>query len=310
MARVYVTRPLPGTALDRLAAEHEVAVWPKVTPVPRDELLQQAARADGLLTMVSDRIDHELLAQAPTLRVIANYAVGFDNIDVRTAVERGMSVGNTPDVLTDATADLTWALLMACARHVVSAVQSAREGGWLTWDPGGFLGADVHGATLGIIGHGRIGRAVAARAAGFSMEVIATTGRSTPEEVDQLLRTADFVSLHAPLTDRTRRLIDADALARMRPTAILINTARGAMVDHPALLDALQRGQIAGAGLDVTDPEPLPATHPLFRCPGVVITPHIGSATHTARRRMAELCVENLLAGLAGEALPYPVPAP
>ncbi len=303
MARCFVTRRLPGGALDRLAAAHDVEIWDGRLPPPSDELAAHAATAAGLLTLLTDRIDAQLLEGSPDLRAIANYAVGFDNIDVDAAAARGIAVGNTPDVLTDATADLTFALLMAAARRLPEAIGDARAGDWLTWEPGRYLGAEVHRATLGIVGFGRIGRAVAQRAGGFEMTVL-----HTPETtVDELLARSDFVSLHVPLTPKTHHLIDAEALARMRPTAILINTARGPIVDHDALRAALVDGTIAGAALDVTDPEPLPPTDPLYATPNIIIAPHIGSATRAAREKMADIAVDNLLAALDGRPMPHPV---
>jgi len=305
VARVFVSRRLPGPALDRLRAAHDTTVWSERLPPSYDELRAQAEAADGLLTLLTDRIDAALLDGAPRLRAISNYAVGYDNVDTAAAAARGIPVGHTPDVLTDATADLAFALLMAAARQLPQATAAAREGDWLTWEPGEHLGHDVFGAALGIVGLGRIGRAVARRAEGFGMRVIGT-GRG--EKIGELLERADFVSLHCPLTPETRHLIDDAALARMKPTAILVNTARGPVVDQAALARALHEGQIAGAALDVTDPEPLPAEDPLWRAPNLLITPHIGSATRSARERMTEIAVDNLLAGLRGEPMPHPVP--
>jgi len=304
MAHVLVTRQLPGPAVDRLAAAgHTVDVWEHDVPPAPAVLRQRAAGADGLLCLLTDRIDRALLDAAPRLRAVATFAVGVDNIDLAAAAARGIPVGNTPDVLTDATADLTWALLLAAARRLVPAAGAAVDGSWRTWDPTGFLGADVHGATLGLIGHGRIGQAVARRARGFDMTVLHT--RATP--LHELLAASDFVSLHVPLTAETRHLIDAAALRTMKPSAILVNTARGPIVDQAALRVALTEGWIAGAALDVTDPEPLPADDPLLGAPNLLVVPHIGSATRTARERMAAMAVDNLLAGLAGEPMPFPV---
>jgi glyoxylate reductase len=307
MARVFVTRQLPGTALERLAAEHEVEVWPGDMPPSRDELLAGVADAEGLLSLLVDRVDTELMEAAPKLRAVANYAIGFDNIDVEAAGERGIQVGNTPDVLTDATADLAWALMLAVARRIVEAHQDAVDGKWRTWEPQGWIGADVHGATLAVIGAGRIGQAVAKRASGFEMDVVMV---DLGDDLHSALERADFVSLHTPLTPETRHLIDADALARMKPTAILVNTARGPIVDQAALADALREGRLAGAGLDVTDPEPLPPDDPLYETPNLLIVPHIGSATTTARAAMADRAVDNLLAALDGKPMPYAVQAP
>jgi glyoxylate reductase len=306
VARCFVTRDLPGAALDRLRERHEVDIWPERLPPPYDELRRRTADAEGLLSLLTDRVDAELIEGSPKLRAIANYAVGYDNIDLEAATARGIQVGNTPDVLTDATADLTFALLLAAARRLPEATASARDGDWVTWEPGRHLGYDVHGATLGIIGLGRIGRAVARRAEGFEMTVL-HTGAEGGTLLDELLERSDFVSIHCPLTTETHHLIDAAALQRMRPTAILINTARGPIVDQAALVTALREGRIAGAALDVTDPEPLPADDPLLTAPHVIVAPHIGSATHSARERMAQLAVENLLAALDGQPMPHAV---
>jgi lactate dehydrogenase-like 2-hydroxyacid dehydrogenase len=302
MATVFVTRALPGDALDRLRAAHAVTVWDGALPPPAEILREAVASAQGLLCLLTDRVDAALLDAAPRLRAIANYAVGTDNIDLEQTTVRGIPVGVTPDVLTEATADLAFALMLAAARRLPEATAAARDGLWRTWEPAGWLGADVNGATLGIVGFGRIGRAVARRAEGFRMTVATTA--DTP--LEKLLASSDFVSLHCPLTPRTRHLIDAAALARMRPSAILVNTARGAVVDQRALIDALERGAIAAAALDVTDPEPPAPGDPIFATPNLIVVPHIGSATRNARARMTELAVENLLAGLDGRPMPYP----
>ena len=306
MAHVFVTRQLPGPALDQLRAHHDVDVWPGRLPPPYDELRRRTADADGLLSLLTDRVDAELIDASPKLRAIANYAVGYDNIDLRAAAAREIPVGNTPDVLTNATADLAWTLLLAAARRLPEAIASVHAGDWLTWEPSGFLGYDVHGATLGVIGFGRIGRAVARRAEGFDMTVLHNDiGQGTP--LDELLERSDFVSIHTNLTEDTHHLIDAAALARMKPTAILVNTARGPLVDPAALAAALHEGQIGGAALDVTDPEPLPADDPLLQAPNLIVAPHIASATHTAREQMAQLAVDNLIAALDGRPMPHPV---
>jgi glyoxylate reductase len=310
MARVFVTRRLPGRALERLDAEHETEVWPDRMPPRYSELLERTAEVDGLLCMITDRVDAELIEHAPRLRAISNYAVGTDNVDLAAATARAIPVGNTPDVLTDATADLAFALLLAAARGLSEAAAAVHAGDWPTWEPARFLGRSVHGATLGIVGLGRIGRAVAQRARGFEMEVLATGSATTPGlPLGSVLERSDFVSLHCPLTPATRHLIDARALARMRPTAILVNTARGAIVDPIALREALEDGTIAGAGIDVTDPEPMAPDDPLLTAPNLLVTPHIGSATTAARERMTELAVENLLAALAGRPMPHQVKA-
>jgi glyoxylate reductase len=306
MARCFVTRRIPGPALDRLAEAHDVEVWPHRLPPTPDELKHHAARAEGLLTLLTDPVDAALLDAAPELRAISNYAVGTDNVDVAAAGRRGIPVGYTPDVLTDATADLAFALLLALARRLAEGERDVHEGQWVTWEPDRALGAEVTGATLGLIGFGRIGQAVGRRAEGFGMEVL-HTARSGGVPLEALLERSDFVSLHLPLTEETRHLIGEDALARMKPTARLINTARGPIVDPAALERALHAGEIAGAALDVTEPEPLPADHPLLRAPNLLVVPHIGSATVRTRHRMSEIAVDNLLAGLAGEPMPHQV---
>ena len=316
MARVFVTRQLPGPALDRLRSIHEVEVWPERLPPSAEEFAARAGDAEGLLTLLTEKVDAALLERCPRVRAIANYAVGYDNIDLEATAARGIPVGNTPDVLTDATADLTFALLLAAARKLPEAIAAVRDGDWLTWEPGQYLGAAVFGATLGIIGFGRIGRAVARRASGFDMTVLHAGSRggagagSGGVSLEALLERSDFVSLHCPLTPETHHLIDGAALARMKPTAILINTARGPIVDQSALRNALIAGEIAGAALDVTDPEPLAFDDPLFDAPNLIVAPHIGSATRDAREQMAELAVDNLLAGLEGRPMPHQVDAP
>jgi glyoxylate reductase len=307
MAHVFVSRALTGDALQRLTdAGHDVDVWPGNLPPHPTELRDRLTNADGLLAMLTERVDTALLDAAPQLKVIANYAVGFDNIDVAATNARSIPVGVTPDVLTDATADLTFALLLAAARRLAPAEAAVRQGRWRTFEPQGWLGADVYGTTLAIIGgHGRIGRAVARRAQGFDMSII-SVGRD--DDLHQALQQADFVSLHTPLTPQTHHLIDDDALHTVKPGAILVNTSRGGLVDQTALAGALHDGRLAAAALDVTDPEPLPADDPLLSAPNLLVVPHIGSATHTARTRMAHMAVDNLLAGLAGEPLPHPAP--
>jgi len=306
MGRIFVTRALPFGALDRLAAEHELDIWEGDLPPGPEVLRERTADADGLLSLVTDPVDADMLAACPHLKAIANMAVGTDNIDLEAAAERGIPVGNTPDVLTDATADLAFALLLALARRIAQGEAQVREGRWRTWEPASGLGADVAGACLGIVGRGRIGDAVARRAEGFGMDVLASSRRSGVP-LAELLERADFVSLHCPLTPATRHLIGSEALARMKPSAYLINTARGGVVDQAALRRALIAGEIAGAALDVTDPEPLPADDPLLEAPNLLVVPHIGSATVRTRERMAEMAVENLLAALAGHPMPYPV---
>ena len=305
-ARVFVTRKLPGDALDRLRAEHDVEVWPERLPPPREELMARAPEVEGLLSLLTDPVDAELIQAAPRLRAISNYAVGVDNVDVEAASARGIPVGNTPDVLTESTADLALALMLGIARRLAEGEAFVKAGEWATWEPDLMLGRDLHGATVGIVGHGRIGQAVGRRLEGFGCEVLTNT-RSGGVSLGELLERADFVTLHCPLTPDTRGLIDAGALRRMKPTAYLVNTARGPVVDTEALAEALTAGELAGAALDVTDPEPLPGDHPLLGAPNLLVVPHIASATHATRGRMADIAVDNLLAGLAGEPMPHSV---
>jgi glyoxylate reductase len=309
MARCFVTRRLPGPALQRLTAAHDVEVWPEREPPPRGELQRRAASAEGLLAMLTDAVDAELIAAAPRLRAISNYAVGTDNVDLEAAGARGIAVGNTPDVLTDSTADLAVALMLGVARRLGEGERLVRAGEWQTWDPEFLLGRDLHGATVGIVGRGRIGGAVARRLEGFGCRLL-FAGRGDDAALARLLAESAFVSLHCPLTPQTRGLIGEAELRAMRPDAYLVNTARGPIVDQAALERALREGWIAGAALDVTDPEPLPAAHPLLGAPNLLVVPHLGSATHSTREAMAEIAVDNLLAGLAGEPMPHGVNEP
>jgi glyoxylate reductase len=303
MANVFVTRRIPGDALERLASEHQVDVWDGRLQPSHAKLIEKVSECEGLLCLLTDRIDSKVFEAGEKLKVISNYAVGVDNVDVDAATERGIPVGYTPDVLTEATADATFALMLAAARRVVEGNVVVHTGHWLTWEPTLLLGKDVYSKTLGIIGRGRIGEAVARRAEGFSMEVI-DHGRSGGVPLEELLERSDFVSIHCRLTDETRGLIDEAALKRMKDTAILINTARGAIVDTSALARALEKGWIAGAALDVADPEPVPKGHPLLDAPNLTITPHTASASIEARCAMSDLAVDNLLAGLAGKEMP------
>jgi glyoxylate reductase len=303
VARVFVSRRLTGDALGRLTAAHQVEVWPGALPPSPEQLRERVADVEGFLCLLTDRIDAELLDAAPSLKVIANYAVGTDNIDLEACAARGIAVGCTPGVLTDATADLTWALILAVARRLPVAAAAVRDGEWNTMEPARWLGMGLAGRTLGVIGAGRIGQAVARRAEGFGMEVILAGRADDPLEV---VAASDVITLHAPLTEATRGLIGEQALSRTKPGAILVNTSRGGLVDQEALADALREGRLAGAGLDVTDPEPLPPDHPLLEAPNLLVLPHVGSATHDAREAMTELCVANIEAGLAGRPLPYP----
>jgi lactate dehydrogenase-like 2-hydroxyacid dehydrogenase len=277
---------------------------------------------DGLLALLTDRVDDELLdAAGPQLRVVSNFAVGYDNIDLAACGRRGVAVGNTPGVLTEATADLAFTLLLAVARRITEGYDYVRADRWLTWGPLLLIGKDLAGSTLGIVGFGRIGQQVARRAAGFGMRVLYHDRlRASPDAeaaagaawrpLDELLAESDFVSIHVDLNPSTRGMIDAPTLARMKQGAVLINTSRGPVVDHDALHDALASGHLFGAGLDVTDPEPVRADHPLLRLPNCLIVPHIASATERTRDRMAEKAARNLLAGVRGEALPDPVALP
>jgi glyoxylate reductase len=305
VARVLITRAFPFDALERLKAEHEVDVWDDNAPPPREALLERAANADALLTIITERVDAELFDAAPSVKAVANLAVGTDNIDLDEAAKRGIKVGNTPGVLTDATADIAFALLLGIARRITEGERQVREGRWEPWYPTHMVGGDTTGTTLGIVGWGRIGQAMARRGEGFGMDVIHHS-RSSGVPLDELLERADFVSLHTPLTPETRHLIGAPELRAMKRTAYLINTARGGVVDQVALREALQAGEIAGAGLDVTEPEPLPADDPLLTAPNLLVVPHVGSATTRTRSRMADMAVDNLLAALAGRDMPHP----
>jgi lactate dehydrogenase-like 2-hydroxyacid dehydrogenase len=304
MARCFVTREIPGAAVARLAAEHEVEVWPERLPPSREQLRERAAGVEGLLCMLTDPVDRELFAAAPGLRAVSTYAVGTDNIDLAAASERGIPVGHTPDVLTETSADLALALMLAVMRRIPEGDAEVRAGEWLTWEPARLLGHDLHRATVGIVGLGRIGQAVKRRVEGFGAQVI-HTGRTDGVPIEELLERSTVVTLHCPLTDQTRGLIDANALRRMRDDAYLVNTARGPVVDTDALGQALEQGWIAGAALDVTDPEPLPADHALLSAPNLVVAPHLGSASHETRAEMADIAVDNLLAGLRGEPMPH-----
>jgi glyoxylate reductase len=304
MARCFVTRDLPGPALDRLRAEHEVELWTERMPPPRAELERGAAAAEGLLCLLTDPIDAELIAACPELRAIANCAVGTDNVEIAAATTRGIPVGNTPEVLTDSTADLAVALMLAISRRICEGERAVHAGEWLTWEPAWLLGRDLNGAAVGIVGGGRIGRAVAERLAGFGCRT-AFAGRDDRSGLETLLAESDFVSLHCPLTPQTRGLIGDAELRAMRSTAYLVNTARGPIVDQGALERALREGWIAAAALDVTDPEPLSPTDPLLSAPNLLVIPHLGSATHRTREAMASISVDNLLAGLAGEPMAH-----
>jgi glyoxylate reductase len=320
--RVFVARRIPDEGLDPIARACDLDLWEDELPAPRDELLRRVAGCDGILTLLTDRVDEALLdAAGPGLKVVSNYAVGFDNIDVAACAARGVAVGNTPGALTETTADLAWALMLAAARRLGEGDRYVRGGRWRTWGPLLLLGSDVHGATLGIVGFGRIGQAVARRAAGFGMRVLYSSRSRASEATEmalgatyvglyELLELSDIVTLHVTLADDTRGLIDAAALARMKPTAVLVNTARGPVVDSAALAAALRDGVIAAAALDVTDPEPILPDDLLLSLDNCLIVPHIASASRATRGRMAAMAAANLLAGVHGQPLPTPVSPP
>ncbi len=314
--KVFVTRVIPDKGLDMVLAHCQADVWPGELPAPREVVLTRSAGVEGILSLLTAKIDAAVMdAAGPQLKVISNYAVGFDNVDVAEATRRGIQVGNTPGVLTDTTADFAFALLLAAARRVVEGDAYTRAGKWRTWGPKLLLGSDIHGATLGLVGFGRIGKAMAKRAQGFDMRVLYhSPNPADPDAValgakyaslDTLLAESDFVSIHTPLNPNTHHLFNANTLALMKPSAVLINTARGPVVDHTALYDALASGGLAYAALDVTEPEPIPLNSPLLTLDNIIIAPHIASASHATRDKMAEMAAANLLAGLRGEPLPH-----
>ncbi|MEB3798705.1 MAG: NAD(P)-binding domain-containing protein [Desulfurococcales archaeon] len=319
--KVFVTREIPSKGLEMINEYYDVEVWDKYQAPPYEVILEKAKQVDALVTLLTDKIDCNLIKTGASnrLRIISQYAVGFDNIDIECATKNGVYVTNTPGVLTDATADLTWALILATARRIVEADRFVRTGEWYRtgtgWHPMMMLGLEIHGATIGIIGMGRIGRAVAKRARGFDMRVLYYDKYRLPVEVerslcatyvdlDTLLKESDVVSIHTPLTKETYHLIGEEELKKMKPTAILVNTSRGKVIDTLALAKALKEKWIAGAGLDVHEEEPLPPDHPLTKLDNVVLAPHIGSATHKTRTKMATLVAENLIAFLKGEIPP------
>jgi lactate dehydrogenase-like 2-hydroxyacid dehydrogenase len=314
---VFVSRRIPEAGLSIVRDEAEVDLWEQDdVPPPRDELLRRIRGVDGALTLLMERVDDEFLdAAGPQLKVVSNFAVGYDNIDVPACTRRGIPVGNTPGVLTEATADQAMALLLAVARRIPEARDYVLADRWQSWSPMLLLGRDLSGSTLGIVGFGRIGREVARRGRGFGMKVLYFNRSRAHAEVeaelgaeqvtlDDLLARSDFVSVNISLSAETRHLIDAAALAKMKPTAVLVNTARGPVVDQDALVDALRSGRLWGAGLDVTDPEPLRADHPLLQLPNCLVVPHLASATERTRDAMATKAANNLVAGLRGEPLP------
>jgi glyoxylate reductase len=313
--KVFITRIIRDKGLDLVEAFCEADIWPGELPPSREILLEKVRGVEGILCLLTDQIDAAVLeAAGPQLKVVSNHAVGFDNIVVADATARGIPVGNTPGILTDATADFTFTLLMAAARRLTEAERYVRAGNWVTWGPSTLLGMDMVGKTLGLVGFGRIGRAVARRAGGFEMRVIYFDPHSTPatelnatpvDSLDELLRESDFVSLHTPLTAETHHMVNADFLSKMKPTAVLVNTSRGGVVDQDALYNALEEKSIFAAALDVTDPEPLPLDCPLLTLENCLIAPHIASASTYSRDMMAYLAAQNLIAGLKGERLPH-----
>src|SRR6056297_3580317 len=317
--RVFVTRQIPACGLEQLREHCEVEVWDGRLPPGREVLLEKVVGCQALLTLLSDRIDGELHdAAGPELRVISNFAVGYNNIDVQLAASRGIRVGNTPDVLTDATADMAMCLLLAAARHLKPAIDAVRSGAWKTWEPLGLLGTELSGKTVGVIGLGRIGAAFARRChGGWGTPIVYHSRRAKPIletalaarllSLEELLATSDIVSLHCPLNEDTRHLLNRDRLGMMKPGAILINTARGEIIDQEALHWALTAGPLAAAGLDVTDPEPLDPACPLVALDNCVIAPHIGSSTRSARDAMSRIAAENILAALSGAPMPAEV---
>jgi len=315
--KVYVSRLLPKPAMERIHSFCDAEVWEGELPPPRETLLDKVRNAEGLLSLLTDKVDAELMDKALKLKVISNCAVGFDNIDVPEATKRGIIVGNTPGVLTDTTADFAFTLLMAAARRVVEGDKQVRSGLWKTWGPMILLGQDIHGATLGIVGLGRIGAAIARRAKGFGMKVLyfdVIRQKKLEDELgvqysqlDKLLAESDFITIHTNLTPETHHLIGAKQFEKMKKTCILVNTSRGPIVDNMALYEALRSGKIGFAGLDVTEPEPLPADHPLLTLDNVIVTPHIASASVVTRTKMGVMAADNLIAGLKGEMPPNPV---
>ncbi|WP_066314249.1 D-glycerate dehydrogenase [Bacillus sp. FJAT-29814] len=310
---VFITRKLPEEAIKPLLEKFEVHMWEhEAISVPRDVLLEEAAKADALFTMLTEAIDEELLTAGKNLKVIANMAVGYDNVDVAAATRKGIAICNTPDVLTDATADLTFGLLMTAARRIVEAAELVKQGNWQNWSPLFLAGKDVHHKTIGIVGMGKIGETVAKRATGFDMNILYYNRTRKPEaeeklgavyvSFDELLSKSDYVVCLTPLTPETRGMFSREVFRKMKSSAIFVNAARGAVVDETALYEALMAVEIAGAGLDVFEREPIRADHPLLTLPNVVALPHIGSATLDARTDMMQLCAENIEAILEGRA--------
>lgn len=308
--KVYVTHQLPGERLGELARHCDLQVWPSEQLLPGAQLREKVSDCHGLVCLLTDRVDRELLAAAPVLEFVSSVSVGVDHIDVPALTERGIPVGNTPGVLVDTTADAAFALLLSAARRLAEGDRYIRQGDWKperSWAPDFFIGKDVSGSTLGIIGLGEIGQAVARRAAGFGMRVLAwnRTPRDVPGvesvSLEELLLRSDFVSVHVALTSQTRNLLDAGRMAMMKPGAILVNTARGGIVDEAALAAALDSGQVFAAGIDVFEREPVAMDNPLLAHPRVVLAPHIGSATTLTRGKMVDIAIDNAMAALAGQ---------
>lgn len=310
--KILITRLIPDAGLTLLRRHNlNFALWTPDLPMTRQQFIEKSKGVEGLLCCLTETIDAELMDSIGSqLKVISSMSVGVDHIDVDAATKRKIPVGNTPGVLTDATADQAFALMLAAARRIAEAERFLRAGKWQTWIPNLLLGADVAGATLGIVGFGRIGRAVAKRAQGFDMRVLYHSPHAQPAygaiqvDLETLLKESDFISLHVPLKPETKHLVNAEFLSKMKPNAILVNTARGGVVDQTALYNALKSNQIFAAALDVTDPEPLPMDSPLLELENCLIVPHLGSATKKTRDKMAILAAENLLAGLSGRELP------
>jgi glyoxylate reductase len=312
--RVFVTRVIPDAGLDKVKSFCDAEIWTDPLPPPREILMEKARECEGLLSLLTDRIDGPLMDHASRLKVVSNYAVGFNNIDVDAATKRGISVGNTPDVLTDATADMAFCLMISAARRVLESNAYLRQGKWKTWEPMGHIGQDLVGRTLGVLGMGRIGFGLARRChLGWGMRILYTdvyqNGAAERElgarrvDFETLLAESDFVSVHTVLSPETRGLFDATAFKKMKKSAIFVNTARGPIHVKDDLAEALRTGEIFAAGLDVTNPEPLPVDDPLLALPNLVVTPHIASATVTSRNAMAEIAADNLIAGVRGEPL-------
>ena len=312
--KVFVTRLIPEVGLNKIKQACDAEIWTDPLPPPADIVRQKIADCDGLVSLLTEKIDGALLDAAPKLKVVSNYAVGFNNIDIAAATERGVAVGNTPGVLTDATADMAFALMIAAARRIVESQRYAVEGHWKTWEPLGHIGQDLEGRTVGVVGMGRIGYALAKRCfGGWGMKVLYYDVRENDEanrqlnarrvDLDTLLAESDFVSVHTNLDDSTRGMFNLATFKKMKRTAVFVNTARGPLVVEPDLVEALSSGLIFAAGLDVTDPEPPRTDNPLLNLPNCIVAPHIASATVSSRNGMAEIAADNLIAGLEGEPL-------